>query len=496
MTNPTNEIQATPEEIRAALRQQVTIELSAFTPEQAATRLSELGEYTRPSARQRVEREILESQVNAATLALAAYQSGDDRSFDMIRASTPPGGMPPSGHGGFATAPGGDPRIQAYRKAGMNTIERYTARNVLNAASADRLDRVLRHGDGQGLTARYLAAAGNEHYHTAFAKMIGDPQMGHLRFSPDEVQAVREVGYVQDQHRIMNAALTTGATGFVLPITWDPTITITGTGALNPVRDLADVVTVGTHDWQGVTADSVTAAYVQEGVESTDATPSLVGPKISTQQGRAFVQFTIEASQDWDSLSAQLQKLVADAKNTVDATMFLTGTGTNQPSGILNIGGTNGLTTTQRIQTATVATLAAGDSWLLKAGVPARFIATSTSAAAPATWDTIFQLVPAGSTTLAQQFGDSDRGGNWLGRPKVEWSTMGVGSTTGTKLVIMGDFGTGYKVVDRIGLTAELIPHMVGATNRLPLGVRGLYCYWRTGAGVIAPNALRYLEVK
>jgi hypothetical protein len=44
-------------------------------------------------------------------------------------------------------------------------------------------------------------------------------------------------------------------------------------------------------------------------------------------------------------------------------------------------------------------------------------------------------------------------------------------------------------------MSAELIPHMMGAT-RLPLGVRGLYCYWRTGPGVIAPNALRYLEVK
>lgn len=492
MTNPMNEIQATPEEIRAALRAQVVDELRDFTPEQAATRLSELGEYTRPSAKQRVEREVLEAQVNAATLALGAYADGNSAVFDRVR---PTPNLPPAGHGGFATEVGGDPRIQAYRKAGMNTIERYTARRILNAAAADRLDRVLRHGDGQGLTARYLAAAGNEHYATAFAKMIADPMQGHLRFSPAEVEAVREVGYVQEQHRIMGAALTTGATGFVLPITWDPTITITGAGALNPVRDISDVQTVGTHDWQGVTADSVTAAYVQEGVEATDATPTLVGPKISTQQGRAFVQFTIEASQDWDTLSAQLQKLVADAKNTVDATMFLTGTGTNQPSGILNIGGTNGLTTTQRIQTATVATLAAGDSWLLKAGVPARFIATSTSAAAPATWDTVFQLVPQGSTTLAQQFADSDRGGNWLGLPKVEWSTMGTGSTTGTKLVIMGAFGTGYKVIDRLGLTVELLPHMLGS-NRLPLGVRGLYCYWRTGAGVIAPNALRYLEVK
>jgi hypothetical protein len=44
-------------------------------------------------------------------------------------------------------------------------------------------------------------------------------------------------------------------------------------------------------------------------------------------------------------------------------------------------------------------------------------------------------------------------------------------------------------------MSADLIPHMMGAT-RLPLGVRGLYCYWRTGAGVVAVNAFRYPEVK
>lgn len=62
--------------------------------------------------------------------------------------------------------------------------------------------------------------------------------------------------------------------------------------------------------------------------------------------------------------------------------------------------------------------------------------------------------------------------------------------------MIGGDFRTGYKIVDRIGMTAELIPHMLGTAGNLPNGTRGLYVFWRTGAGVIAPNALRYLEVK
>jgi HK97 family phage major capsid protein len=289
----------------------------------------------------------------------------------------------------------------------------------------------------------------------------------------------------------LRAAITTGSTGFPLPLTWDPSIILTGTGALNPIRDIASVITVGTHNWQGVSSDGVTAAYVQEGVEATDATPALVGPNIATQQGRAFVQYTIEASQDDPTLQAQLTQLIADAKNVLDATKFLTGSGTNEPSGILNIGALNGLTTSQRVLTATTAI---ADPWSLKAQIPARFINSTTFAAAPGTFDTTFRFV-GGNSTEPYQFSDGDRGGDFLGRPKVEWSTMATGATTGTKLIIAGDFRTGYKIVDRIGLSAKILPHMLG-TNRLPLGVRGLYVYWRTGAGVVAVNAFRYLEVK
>jgi HK97 family phage major capsid protein len=481
---------------------------------QVSARLGELAGFARPTRTQRAEIQALERQhAGFARLAAEARQQSVMGQAVAAQLAANPGlgegpgiagpvmglpggtpGTPAAGHGGWASAQGLHPHVQAYRTNAMRVLDRYKGTGHLDARAADRADKVLRQGDDAGLTARYLAACGNPDYGSAFGKMLADPQHGHLRFSPGEVEAVREASAVQDAHRIMGAALTTGSTGFILPITWDPSILITGAGALNPVRDLADVVTVGTHDWQGVTADSVTAAYVQEGVEATDATPTLLGPKISTQQGRAFAQFTIEASQDWDTLSNQLLKLVADARNTVDATMFLTGSGSNQPSGILNIGALNGLTTTQRVQTTTVATYAVGDPWLLKAAIPARFIGDGTFAAAPGTWDTTYQFVAQGSTTQARQFSDGDRGGDFLGRPKAEWSTMGTGAATGTKLIIGGNF-KGYKIVDRLGMSAELIPHMLGAT-RLPLGVRGLYCYWRTGAGVISPNHFRYLEVK
>lgn len=44
-----------------------------------------------------------------------------------------------------------------------------------------------------------------------------------------------------------------------------------------------------------------------------------------------------------------MQKLIADARDVPDATMFMTGTGTNQPLGILAVGTTGALSTTQRI---------------------------------------------------------------------------------------------------------------------------------------------------
>ena len=86
------------------------------------------------------------------------------------------------------------------------------------------------------------------------------------------------------------------------------------------------------------------------------------------------------------------------------------------------------------------------------------------------------------------------RGGPLLGRPAYEWSAMPTAVTTGTKIGLYGDFKAGYQIADRVGITAELIGHLFGPTNRFPLGQRGLYVYGRTGANVVVPNALRYLE--
>jgi HK97 family phage major capsid protein len=147
------------------------------------------------------------------------------------------------------------------------------------------------------------------------------------------------------------------------------------------------------------------------------------------------------------------------------------------------------------VQTAGVATYAVADPWTLRQAVPPRFLNNVTFVAAPAIWDTTYRFVAQGSTTEPRQLADGDRGGDFLGRPKQELSTMVTTTTTGSRIMVAGDWSQ-FKIVDRIGLNVEVVPHLFGSANRYPLGMRGIYAWWRVGSGVVVPNAFRYLEAK
>jgi HK97 family phage major capsid protein len=263
--------------------------------------------------------------------------------------------------------------------------------------------------------------------------------------------------------------------------------------ALNPIRSVARVFTIATKDWRGVSSDGVVVSYVPEATEATDASPTLAQPTITAQQWRAFVPFSIEVGQDWSGVTSELGRLIADGRDVVDATQFLTGNGTNAPVGLLAIGTTGALTTSQRVQTDVAATLDVDDIWDLKGNLTnTRFAANARFAANSAMFDRIYRFTPSGSTTEPQAM--PTREGALCGYPKIEWSTMVNTTTTGSKVLILGDFQNFY-IADRLGMTVELIPHLFGATNRFPTGQRGLYAYGRTGTTTAVPNAFRYLEV-
>jgi HK97 family phage major capsid protein len=104
-----------------------------------------------------------------------------------------------------------------------------------------------------------------------------------------------------------------------------------------------------------------------------------------------------------------------------------------------------------------------------------------------------YRLVGGGNTTEPQPWNETRD--VLLGKPWNEISTMPGGTITGGTVLSYGDFQSAYTIVDRIGLSAELVPHLFGTANNRPTGQRGLYGYWRVGAVVTNSNAVRSLKI-
>ncbi len=67
---------------------------------------------------------------------------------------------------------------------------------------------------------------------------------------------------------------------------------------------------------------------------------------------------------------------------------------------------------------------------------------------------------------------------------------------TGQLIGVIGDYSRYYKIVDRIGMNIELVPHLFGSgQGNLPTGSRGLFAYWRTGAKVLNAAAFKTLKL-
>jgi HK97 family phage major capsid protein len=326
--------------------------------------------------------------------------------------------------------------------------------------------------------ARHILVTGSPAYSRAFGKAIANAPL-----SPEETRALSLAG---------------SGGGFAVPYTLDPTVVPTSNLSVNPFRAISRVEQITGDEWRGVSSAGVTAAYAAEATEASDNAPSVAQPTISTEKAQAFVPFSIEVGMDWNGLQAEMAGLLQDAKDDLEATAFATGSGTNEPQGILT-----GATTV--VTASGTASFAAADLYSLQNALGPRFrssargrfvtnlaqinrIRAFATAAGPVALTDNLQT----NTTSGAGATDARLPVNVLGYPTYELSSMASVLTTGSLIGILGDFRY-YVIVDRIGLTVELLPHLVG-TNRRPTGQRGLYAYWRNSAGVISPNAFRVLK--
>lgn len=360
---------------------------------------------------------------------------------------------------------------QELRERALRAVQAADAPAETRDRVVDLLDRFRSRPKNLSALAERILRTGSPGYERAFGKYVTGIELS-----------------VEERAALAIGADATG--GFAVPYVLDPTVISTKDYGVSPVRAISNVITIATKEWRGVSSAGVTASYAAEAAEAGDNAPTLAGPSITPERAHAFVPFSYEVDQDWGALRDEMARMFAEAKDDLEATKFIlgAGSGSDEPMGVLAA-----LTTTQRVLTASAATFALADVYSLDDAVPTRFRGRSSVLGDAVIFSKIRQFDTAGGAGLWERIGNA-MPPQLLGHAAYEASAMVATTTTGSKILLAGDFSR-YHIVDRIGMSVELLPHLLGS-NRRPTGQRGLYAFWRNSADVVDDNAFRYLEVQ
>lgn len=377
------------------------------------------------------------------------------------------------------------------RDSAMFAVDALVRSGDLADYSAERVEALVSKGmpTERSLASRWAASTADPHYTEAFLKLCADPTRGHLLWTPQEQEAFRTVAAVQSEMRAMG--LTDSAGGYMVPLTLDPSVIITGAGSINPLRQISRVVQTVTDQWQGVSSAGVTAEWKAEAAEAADASPTIDDEPIPVHFGDAYVPFSFEIGMDSRNFLQELSKLLTDAADQLMATAYTTGTGSGQPTGIITaLAGT-----ASEINVSSSETFTAADVFAIQEALPPRFQANAKWCANVSVLNDIQQFeTAAGAKVFPEVSGTPPL---LLRKPLNENSNMdgawNVAATANNYILLYGDFSN-FVIVDRIGTTLELIPHVVG-TNRRPTGQRGALLWFRTGSDSVNDNAFRMLDL-
>lgn len=326
--------------------------------------------------------------------------------------------------------------------------------------------------DSQGSLARRVLVTGSPTYVRAFGKSLAGAQL-----TGAEISAI---------------SLGSGGGDLAVPFNLDPTIIPTSDGVVNPYRPISRVVQiVNSNEWKGVSSAGVVAQRVAEGSEATDGSPMLVQPTVTVTKADVFIPFSIELSEDWVGMQSEFATAVSDAKDVEEADSFTTGNGEDpNPEGLLT-----GATTTTTAGGS--GSFASTDLDLVEQALPPRFRQRAQWIGSRTIYNVIRHFADDNGPDLWVRISEGlASGGNTgqtlLGYRANEASAMPAAHATNDLFLVLGDF-TNFLIVDRIGMSVEIVPHLFGAYGR-PTGQRGFYAYWRNACKVLTPNAFRVLK--
>ena len=342
---------------------------------------------------------------------------------------------------------------------------------------------VRRHGEDTAWT-RNLLARSTPEYEKAFANLVRS--RGELAMlDPSDQQLLRAI-----------AVGTNTQGGFFVPTVIDPTLILTNAGTANAIRQVARVVTLtgAQNTYNPVTSAGATASWDGELVEVSDDAPAFARPSIPIYKAQTFLPYSFEAEEDIPGLMQDLQTVLADARDRLEATAHATGAGSTQPKGLFTA--LNADTNTQ-IVTTTGATIGLVDLHSFYRALPIRWRRSGVFISNPLWLGAIRQLGTAVSASFSGDLRDPlpER---LIGRPVLETDDAPSTQTTTAldNIMAFGDPKT-YAIVDKPGsMQIEFIQNVVSGTNGRPIGARALYAHWRNGADVITTNSWRLLVDK
>ncbi|MEU2340061.1 phage major capsid protein [Streptomyces sp. NPDC013172] len=371
-----------------------------------------------------------------------------------------------------------------YRDRAMRAIEvsAYPGaedREAAQSRAAHLLDTV---DDEDGTLARRMLTTGSPLYSRAFGKLV-------MKLNANALSA--------EESRALSLGVDASG-GYAVPFQLDPTVILTSDGAINPLRQIARVEQITGKVWEGVTSAGVTVTRGAEGDEAADNSPTLAQPSVGTERVQGFVPFTVELQRSWAALSSEMTALLQDAKDIEEASSFVLGDGTGTNAGGV-IGTLPSGSKVGQIGSAGVLTVP-DDVFNIEQSLGARFRPKASWLANKA----IYNKIRSAAQSKAGLAGDiwARLGGGMppelAGYPAYEATAMDgtiESSGAGANLVLLfGDFKKAFLIVDRIGMSIELVPHLFGP-NRRPTGQRGIYAIWSNNSKILVPNALRCLNV-
>lgn len=257
----------------------------------------------------------------------------------------------------------------------------------------------------------------------------------------------------------------------------------------SPMRSVARVTTIS---GGGVTfprrTDEATAAWVDETDDRSETTLAYTQQNVKVHEAACWVDVSNKLLEDSAfGLEAEIATELGLAFAKLEAAAFVTGAGSDRPSGFM-VDPT--VLTVPSGPGGGSATSVSADSLIdLYHSIPSTYVGQAVWAMNRQTMAAVRKLKAGDGSYL---WSDSFAAGNpptILGRPVVEFPDL-ANIALGSRPIAFGDFGTAYRIFDRVGLSIMRDPY-----TQAGRGIVRFHARRRVGGAVVMGEAIKTLSV-